>query len=446
MITNIEKALLESINVGVIALSNEGSIIYQNKQADYILSLTNSNDNYDIFNIFPTLKDIIDIYTHNSCILNNDIISTSLKENYVCEISSLIYNDTNYGYILILKAVNKVLKLAQSYKHSSTRYTFDDIIGESPQIKLVIDQCKTISTSPSTVLITGESGCGKELLAQSIHNASLRNSKPFIAVNCGAIPKNLIESELFGYESGAFTGAMKSGSAGKFEIANGGTIFLDEIGEMSLDMQVHLLRVLQEGLITRIGGKTPLKVDIRVIAATNKDLKEAIKDGTFRNDLYYRLNVLPIKVPPLKDRIGDIPILLDHFLKIKSQKLSKQMPKVSQSLFKKMISYCWPGNIREFENFIENLVALNGITSYEMDLADCHCLTYDNLGNIIATDNKDFENIVCEIPTVTPLITLEQNEIKKSLEIYNGNITKSAQSLGISRNALYNKIKRYNIK
>ena len=203
----------------------------------------------------------------------------------------------------------------------------------------------------------------KEILAQSIHNASDRSSSQFIAVNCGSIPANLIESELFGYEEGSFTGAVKGGSIGKFESANGGTIFLDEIGEMPLTMQVNLLRVLQEGVITKIGSKQPIKIDVRVIAATNINLKDAMKKGTFRSDLYYRLNVLPIKVPPLKDRIGDTLVLLDYFLVEKSKKLLKPIPSVPQSLLKNLICYCWPGNIREFENFIENFVALNGLAT-----------------------------------------------------------------------------------
>lgn len=217
-------------------------------------------------------------------------------------------------------------------KLSIKSYTFEDIIGESEQIKKVISECRSISNNPSTVLLLGESGCGKELLAQAIHNNSYRKNKPFIAVNCGAIPSNLIESELFGYEPGSFTGSNKNGSLGKFEIANGGTIFLDEIGEMPIEMQVTLLRVLQEGVITRIGGKKPIPIDVRVIAATNKDLKQEVKNKNFREDLYYRLNVLPIKVPPLKERIGDVPILLNHFLKIKSEKLNKPVPNVTDKL------------------------------------------------------------------------------------------------------------------
>lgn len=451
MIHNIEKKILESVNTGILVISTEGKLIYTNPQANNMFSLTEdiiNNPNFDIFTILGDLENTIKNYRNFN---NNDIISKPLKNNYVCEILPLICQSKNIGYLLLIRDAKKILKTVSSYKNSSTRYTFDNIIGKSPQIQVAIEQCKAIADNPSTVLITGESGCGKELFAQSIHNASPRAHGPFIAVNCGAIPKNLIESELFGYEAGAFTGSAKGGAPGKFELANGGTIFLDEIGEMPLDMQVHLLRVLQERKITRIGSKVPIDIDIRVIAATNKDLKEEVNKGTFRSDLYYRLNVIPIKIPPLKDRIGDIPILLDYFLKEKSKKLSKDIPKISQALFKKLITYCWPGNIREFENFVENLVALNGITSYELELEDCNCLTYDNLGNIISTDNdhsknENTENLDCELVTVTPLITLEQQEIKKALELYNGNMTKASKALGISRNALYNKVDRYNIK
>lgn len=326
------------------------------------------------------------------------------------------------------------------------KYNFSNIIGESPQLKKVIAQAKETAKSSSTIIIYGESGCGKELLAQSIHCYSDRCNEPFVAVNCGALPTNLIESELFGYESGSFTGAKKEGSIGKFELANKGTLFLDEIADMSLDMQVVLLRVLQENCITKVGGKNQIDIDVRVIAATNKNLKDEVKKGNFREDLYYRLNVLPLTLPPLKDRLGDIPLLLDYFLKIKSEKLNKPIPTISKILLKKIISYCWPGNIRELENFIENLVALNGSSSYEIDFEECHCLKYDNLGNLLdnffsenPTDSNETDDIV------TPLIVLEQKEIVKALKIFKGNISQASSKLGISRNALYNKMKRYNI-
>lgn len=326
------------------------------------------------------------------------------------------------------------------------RYSFSNIIGESPNLKKVIEQAKETAKSSSTIIIYGESGCGKELLAQSIHNYSDRCNGPFVAVNCGALPANLIESELFGYESGSFTGAKKDGCIGKFELANKGTIFLDEIADMPLDMQVVLLRVLQENYITRVGGKKNIDIDVRIIAATNKNLKEEAKEGRFRSDLYYRLNVLPLTLPPLKDRLGDIPLLLNHFLKIKSIKLNKPVPIVSQQLFKKIISYCWPGNIRELENFIENLVALNGSSSYEISFEDCHCLEYDNLGNSLNSfifNSNTSSNINDDM--ITPLVVLEQKEIVKALHICKGNISQASAKLGISRNALYNKMKRFNI-
>lgn len=328
-------------------------------------------------------------------------------------------------------------------------YTFNDIIGQSPQLKKVIEQSREIAPSPSTILITGESGSGKELLAQAIHNESNRKNEPFIAVNCGAIPKNLIESELFGYECGSFTGARKGGCAGKFELANKGTIFLDEIGEMPLEMQVVLLRVLQEGYITRIGGERKIPINIRVIAATNKDLKKEIKKGMFRRDLFYRLNVIPIKVPSLKDRIGDVPVLIDYFLDIKSNKLKKALPDISESLFRKMISYCWPGNIRELENCVENIVNLNGKTTYEIDFDECTCMTRDNLGNLIDKDsyvpNTDEHTKNNKTEEIIPLAELEKEAIKRSIIICEGNISKAASKLGVSRNTIYNKMRKYNI-
>lgn len=324
------------------------------------------------------------------------------------------------------------------------KYTFNDIIGESPQIKTVINQSKSIAKTPSTVLITASSGCGKELLAQAIHNSSSVKDGPFVALNCGAIPKNLIESELFGYESGAFTGAKSSGYVGKFQLANNGTIFLDEIGEMPLHMQINLLRVIQERYVVPIGSKNCIPINVRIIAATNRDLKDEVKAGTFRKDLFYRLNVIPITIPDLKDRTGDIPILLDYFIHIKAKELNKPVPHISDNLYKKMLSYCWPGNIRELENCVENIVILNGKTTYEMNFDECTCMEVDNLGNPIIRDScNNIFNI--NDNDIVPLKILEEREIKKSLILCNGNISLAAEKLGISRNSLYTKMKKYNI-
>ena len=353
--------------------------------------------------------------------------------------------DLQEGYILLVKEKNFFSSVFNITKYTDKeKYDFKNIIGKSPQILKVIDECQRISNNSSNILITGESGTGKEFFARAIHNNSFRKNAPFIPVNCGAIPKELIESELFGYEAGAFTGANKNGYIGKFELAEGGTIFLDEIGEMPLSMQVTLLRVLQDKCITKIGSKKCTKIDVRIIAATNKDLKKAISENLFRKDLYYRLNAFSIHIPPLKDRIGDIPLFLDYLLKEKSIEFNKPIPIIPNTLFQKIISYCWPGNIRELENFVENFVALDGISTYDINLEECHCLTHDNLGNRIVYNEKEIKKVE-DIEEVLPFAELEKREIKKAIKAYNRNMTKVAQALGISRNALYTKIKKYEI-
>lgn len=324
-------------------------------------------------------------------------------------------------------------------------WTFNDIIGESAAIANVVINSKIISNSPSTVLIQGESGTGKEVLAQAMHNYSLRRTNKFVAINCGAIPMNIIESELFGYEDGTFTGGKKGGKPGKFEVANGGTLFLDEIGEMPLDMQVRLLRVLQEGRVTRLGGNKEISVDVRVIAATNKKLKKEVEKGAFREDLYYRLCVIPITLPPLRERKGDVEKLIEYFLRIKSFKLNKRIPEINKELYKNLLLYNWPGNIRQLENYIENIVNLDGILSFDL-LDDSE----DEKTDII---HKEVKEEVCyekdenfEVKEEDfNLEKVEKKTIKEAIKSYNHNMTKVAQALGISRNTLYLKIKKYNI-
>lgn len=406
-----------------------------------------SKHKFDILHIFPELKNNPSIFTDNL-----KVFTKLYRENvFLCFQRKI--EEKKDGYLIIARDKKFFTSIFSNYKsiQKEENYNFDNIVGKSKEIKEVIEECKKISDIGSNILITGESGTGKEFFARSIHNASLRRNYPFIAINCGAIPKDLIESELFGYECGAFTGANKGGNIGKFELANGGTIFLDEIGEMPLNMQVTLLRVLQDKEITKIGSKKSVKVNVRIIAATNKDLKKAIEDNLFRKDLYYRLNIFNIHIPPLKERIGDIPIFLDYLLKEKSKEFNKPIPKVSEKLFKKIISYCWPGNIRELENFVENFVVLDGISTYDINFDECSCMTHDNLGNKL--DKKEISDISsCEIISdniiedeIMTLKELEIREIKKSLRIFNGNMTKAAKSLGISRNTFYNKMKKYGL-
>lgn len=360
-----------------------------------------------------------------------------IKGRYNVSATPIQIENEMIGMVIVFKEIKTVLDLVNKYSGMRAVYNFEDIIGESKEIKRVISYAKSISSSPSTVLIEGESGTGKELLAQSIHNYGDRREKSFIALNCGAIPKSLIESELFGYEEGAFTGARRGGHAGKFELANGGTLFLDEIGEMPLDMQVNLLRVLQEGYVTRVGGDKIIPVDVRIIAATNKDLKKEVEKGTFRQDLYYRLSVIPIKLPPIRERKGDLPILIKYFLRSKAIKLNKPMPDIKEDIYCNMLEYNWPGNIRELENFIENIVNLKGDSSFilEEDFENIdhkHNFHENNIGLLYSNKIRTLEEI-------------EKEAIINTLNEYNRNMSQSAKALGITRATLYSKLKKYNI-
>ncbi|WP_026475917.1 sigma-54-dependent transcriptional regulator [Alkaliphilus transvaalensis] len=311
--------------------------------------------------------------------------------------------------------------------------TGKQIIGASNQLKNVMDMVERVSKTNATVLILGESGTGKELIANAIHYSSDRKAAPYVKINCGAIPENLIESELFGYEKGAFTGAATR-KIGKFERANGGTIFLDEVGELDLGMQVKLLRVLQEKEIERIGGTQPIKIDVRVVAATNRDLFSMVEEGRFREDLYYRLNVIPIQLPPLRERKEDIPLLVNYFLEKFSQEVGKGKIMLEDGVAEKLLQYQWKGNIRELENVIERMVILSD-------------------GNKITVNNLPKEILVAEIREefLLPenglfMEDLEKNLILQALERTDYNQTKAAQLLGISRHTLIYRMEKYSIK
>lgn len=308
-------------------------------------------------------------------------------------------------------------------------YTFNKIIGSDEKFLETINYSKKVSGSKSTILITGESGTGKEVFAQSIHNYSDRHEMPFVAVNCGAIPRNLIESELFGYEDGAFTGSKKGGTDGKFQCADGGTIFLDEIGEMPIDMQVRLLRVIEEGVVTKVGGIKPTPVNVRIIAATNKDLKTEAEAGRFRKDLYYRLNVLPVYLIPLRERKGDIVLLLNYYINKISKKLGKSPVTLEDFHIRTLVNYDWPGNIRELQNIVELIINTGTFPD--------HMFKEENFEN-----NNEFIHGTNEI---VDLQTMEKQYIIKALMEYNYNISKTAKVLGVVRNTLYKKIKEYSI-
>ncbi len=421
------KNIFNSSPVAIITSDINGKIKICNKKAQDMFGIrSNKSETDKMEDIIENWNDIrTSIYLGESTSKETIMVALRNKTQYQVTTSS-IYNcdDDNIEIVYVFEKIKKVNKK----NNGQAYYTFGKIIGQDENFTKVINYAKKISDSKSTILIMGESGTGKEVFAQSIHNYSSRVDGPFVALNCGAIPKQLIESELFGYEEGAFTGAKKGGNLGKFELADGGTIMLDEIGEMPLDMQIKLLRVVQEGVITRIGSSKSIPVDVRIIAVTNRDLKKEVEAGRFRKDLYYRLNVLPLYLPPLRERKKDIPLLIQYFVENIAQKLNKKEPVISEEYLKKMINYNWPGNIRELENLVELIVNTGSIPA--------GYFTEENCDNEVLVDISD---------DCLKLDYVEKEHVTKVLKKFKGNITHSAEALGIRRNTLYSKIKKYNI-
>ena len=343
-----------------------------------------------------------------------------------------ITRDFGFGFNNV-HGVQKQEKLMEEFKKFQyARYSFSDIVGSSDAIQKVKNMSAFISKGISSILLYGETGTGKELFAQSIHNASERCRKPFVAINCGAIPATIIESYLFGYEEGAFTGARKSGSPGAFEQANGGTIFLDELSEMDYNLQSKLLRILQEREVTRIGGAKPLRVDVRVISSTNKDLSELVRYGKFREDLFYRLNVVQIKVPPLRERLDDIYDLVRVFINRYNRLLSKFVADVSDECWRRFRCYNWPGNVRELQNCIE--YAMNVVRTDE------NCIKPEHLP-------QQFQSSASPVTSRNVLMSLseavretERDMILRGLKLTGNSKQETARLLGISTTTLWRKM------
>jgi PAS domain S-box-containing protein len=353
--------------------------------------------------------------------------------------------DNTTGAVIFFNPINKIKKLTNRFSGAHAVFNFNDIIGNSHKLHSAIHSASNAAACASNVLITGESGTGKELFAQAIHNASSFRDGPFIALNCGAIPRELIASELFGYTEGAFTGAGRGGRPGKFEMATGGTLFLDEIGDMPFDQQVTLLRVLQERKIIRIGGDKVIPVDTRVICATNKNLQDEVKKGNFREDLYYRLNVIPINIPSLREREEDISLLFQYFVHKIGEKLNTPIEFIEPGILEYLKYYNWPGNVRELENVVERMInSANGSTlRFENLPPEIHAAqSVEELPEKpIASGNPE---AVHENGGMAALL-LERNRILELLSRYNGNISRVARELGISRNTVYRKMQFYDV-
>jgi len=347
-----------------------------------------------------------------------------------------IFNDAQevIGVVDTFRKFNKVRRLVSNISGTRSLLTFDSLIGQSDAIQNVIANARKAAINLSTVLLQGESGTGKELFAQAIHNASGRSDGPFVVIDCSSLPRELIESELFGYVEGTFTGAYRNGRPGKFELADGGTVFLDEIGEMPLDLQTRLLRVLQSHTVTRLGTCNAVPVDIRVIAASGKNLRDELSKQRFRQDLYYRLNIVSLQVPPLRRRKEDIPLLVMHFIRKIGQRMEMPGINITQAALELFQKYDWPGNVRELENTIERAFSL----------LEGNTIDTEHLPEELHHYNEQCKRIGTDF-ALRKLADVEWDTVMEALEQTKGNRMHAAKLLGISRSTLYEKLKDHNI-
>lgn len=429
--------IINSINKGIIIVDCGSKITNINGKALRILGLNISTQKIIDSPIQKFISNINLIDTDNKDKVEFwKFDNKEVKVRY--SVNTIRFKDDILNKMISFDELEELSNIAKSYE-TKENINFENIIGESEAIKKAIYRAKVVAQTDSTILIEGESGTGKEIFARSIHNESLRKNQKFVAINCSSIPENLIESELFGYERGAFTGAVSQGKKGKFEIANNGTVFLDEIGELSPNMQVKLLRVLQERTIERVGGTEPIYINIRVISATNQNLLQLVKDGRFRLDLYYRLNVIGINLPNLRSRGEDVLKLSEYILEKMCDKMNVGKKTLSDEVRTAFLHYTWPGNIRELENVLENGI----IFSEDEIIKRCHLPT--NLLGIIESDvdstkklgHKNLESMKQDF---------ERDVIDKLVEIYGDTYEgkkKISEILGIGMTTLYRKMNDY---
>lgn len=427
------KIVVESVNRGILALDINGRAVNYNGVALNCLGINEEElDNIDFSLVFG-----VDMKKNND-IKNREFYYDSSKFRGIFDINSIEIDKDVFRHIVVFNDIRDVLDTVNSIYGSTGVISFEDIIGSSVQLNRVIEKSKLAAKSNSTILITGESGTGKELIARSIHHFGKRKNKIFLPINCGAIPDNLLESELFGYEDGAFTGARKGGRTGKFELAHKGTVFLDEIGDMPLHLQTKLLRVLQEGVVEKIGSNSFISVDVRIIAATNKNLSKMVANGEFREDLYYRLNVIPIEIPPLRDRREDIIELGEYFIKTYNKLLGKNVTDIQGEAIDLIKAYRWPGNVRELQNSIE----------YAMNMCDGKRIHISDLPERVKRDIKNDESPDNNYGLMT-IKEIEKLELIRRIKKYKNSencMEDVARSLGISRATLYRKLKEYSLR
>lgn len=445
-----ESAIVETLTDGVLTVDKDGFVTYLNQVGAEILCVNREKSiGKHISNVVDFKPVVLDVLKTGKGYIDKEFLLTNASGIKIHFIKTAVpIKDENGNVVTVVdtfRKIKRVNKFLNEMTGAYANFNFEDIIGSSSKLQECINTAKAAASSLSNVLITGESGTGKELIAHSIHNYSDRRKQPFVSINCGAIPRELLESELFGYEPGSFTGASTKGRIGKFELADGGTIFLDEIGEMPMDMQVKLLRVIQDRKLTRVGGNSVFDLDVRIIAATNKNLLDLCKKGIFREDLYYRINVLHVNLPSLRERKEDIHELIRHFIKKVSNYLNKTVNEISPGAMKKILSYSWPGNIRELENAIERAVNLcNGSIITENEIFNAEwSITNPATRQAEESSAASFETL--SERDIEPLEVMERRAIERALSISGGNITITANMLQVTRNTIYNKMKKYNL-
>lgn len=442
--------VFNTISDGVIILGPDGKVGQINPAAEVLLGMASSEAKGKSCEIFFLESK----WVHDTLRLGQEFnyleipLRASTGMNSCLVSSNPIMNEKGLvtGAVVVFNPIKKIRNLVNRLSGAHASFNFQDIIGQNHLLLEAVQTAALAADKRSNILLQGESGTGKELFAQAIHNASPRRHGPFIAINCGAIPRELLGSELFGYVDGAFTGARRGGRTGKFELASGGTLFLDEIAEMPLGKQVSLLRAVQEKEITRIGDDKVTPVDVRIICATNKDLKEEVEKGNFRQDLYYRLNVIKIRLPSLRERREDIPLQFQYFLEETSEKIDIVCPKVEPDVLEYLSRYDWPGNVRELQNVVERMINISNGGKITADHLPNEILQYMPLNSIPDIDRhrpapiKQQRERQKQAKAVT-----EKQRITGLLHKHGGNISRVAREMGVSRNTIYRKMRRYGI-
>ncbi len=442
------RKIIDNYEHGLVVLDDKQRISHLNRSAERMLRLQNNNSctGRSISTLEGLESELVRAVEENNQLVNK--VFRVHQSKVLINTIPLSHNKNFRGIIMTMHPVAKIQQMEARIRQELyakglvARHSFDEILGQSPSIKKTISFAQSFAEAEATVLLSGESGTGKELFAHSIHQTGARRNGPFVSVNCAAIPDTLLESELFGYSEGAFTGARRGGKPGLFEIAHGGTLLLDEVSEIPLHLQAQLLRVLQEKAVRRIGDDELTMVEVRVIASTNRNLLSMTREGKFRQDLYYRLNVLNLDIPPLRDRPEDIMLLASFFYKKFS---GRDLPALSEETTRLMASYNWPGNVRELENLIERLVVLTKNTDSRQLSNTLDSLIHDNLGSederqLYDVQDQD-KHIVVKVDTLS---NMEQQIINKLKKQNNQSREQLADKLGISRTTLWNKLRSSN--